>query len=132
MAATTVGGGVPGQGTNPAECTRVRTARPSSRARSIAAAIAERAMLPVQTTRMSEDVTSSLSFLGGHPATPKHSGLAVLAVKAEPAVVYALLAAKSCQSPGTPLSRCTPRFVNSSPDPATRSVTVRDTRTSPA
>ena len=39
--------------------------------------------------------------------------------------------AKSCQSPGTPFSEWTPRSANSIPDPATRSVTVRETSTSP-
>ena len=37
-----------------------------------------------------------------------------------------------CQVPGTPLSLCSPRSSNSIPEPATRSVTVRDTSTSPA
>src|SRR5688572_9858401 len=38
----------------------------------------------------------------------------------------------SCQSPGMPLSEWVPRSSNSRPEPATRSTTVRETRTSPA
>ena len=41
------------------------------------------------------------------------------------------LTANSFQVPGTPLSSCSPRSLNAMPDPATRSATVRDTRTSP-
>src|SRR3990172_3832829 len=40
--------------------------------------------------------------------------------------------ANSRHSPGTPLSTCVPRSSNRSPDPATRSLTVLDTNTSPA
>lgn len=40
--------------------------------------------------------------------------------------------AASLHSPGTPASACRPRSSNSRPDPATRSRTVWDTRTSPA
>src|SRR5438105_3174234 len=35
-----------------------------------------------------------------------------------------------CQVPGTPLSSCVPRSMKESPDPATRSLTVLETRTS--
>ena len=41
-------------------------------------------------------------------------------------------ARKICHSSGTPLSSCVPRSWNSSPDPATRSFTVRETSTSSA
>ncbi len=42
-----------------------------------------------------------------------------------------VMTAKSRQSAGMPLSSCLPRSSNVVPDPATRSTTVRDTRTSP-
>src|SRR5580693_6120960 len=38
--------------------------------------------------------------------------------------------AKSCHEPGTPLSSCSPRSSNSTPEPATRSFTIADTRMS--
>jgi len=38
--------------------------------------------------------------------------------------------ANSCHMPGTPLSSCSPRSSNSTPEPATRSFTIADTRIS--
>src|SRR5689334_11780681 len=40
--------------------------------------------------------------------------------------------AYKCHSPGTPLSEWTPLSANAMPEPATRTVTVRETITSPA
>ena len=42
-----------------------------------------------------------------------------------------LSTANSCHSPGTPFSSCAPRWENAMPEPATRSLTVLDTSTSP-
>ena len=46
-------------------------------------------------------------------------------------LAYALVTAKSSQSPGTPLSVCPPRDAKPSPEPATKSLTVCETRISP-
>jgi hypothetical protein len=44
---------------------------------------------------------------------------------------YAFSTANGCHRPGTPFNSCSPRSANSIPEPATRSVTVRDTSVSP-
>lgn len=65
--------------------------------------------------------------LGGAPRATLTQNQSVATTRMSSYVLTAYI----CQCPGTPFSSCSPRSSNSSPEPATRSGTVRDTRTSP-
>jgi hypothetical protein len=60
---------------------------------------------------------------------PRGSGRRMIGIRKTPAATYAT--AYRRHSPGTPFRLWTPRSSNRSPEPATRSLTVWETRTSP-